>query len=139
MKRIYNIITHELRHHAPFTFFGAVSGVVLIFVFQKLPREYAYNIFYVLHPFHVVLSALVIVFVFYCIIELFGRNGLDSRYIPRRWIKLDEQQETPNDEISGNAPSSLSIRVAVAPVISPEKSLAVYQWFVDIVLRWDNG
>jgi len=59
MKKIYNIITHELTHHAPFTFFGAVSGVILIFVFQKLPREYAYNIFYVLHPFHVILSALV--------------------------------------------------------------------------------
>ena len=59
MKRIYNIIVQELTHHAPFTLFGAVSGILLIFVFQKLPREYAFNIFYTLHPIHVVLSALV--------------------------------------------------------------------------------
>ena len=59
MKKLYKIIYDELTHHASFTFFGAISGIVLIFLFRKLPREYAYNIFYILHPFHVVLSALV--------------------------------------------------------------------------------
>ncbi len=52
-------IINELKHHAPFTFLGAISGIFIIFFFQKLPREAASNIFYVLHPIHVVLSALV--------------------------------------------------------------------------------
>jgi len=54
-----NQISKELRIHAPFTIFGAVTGVIIIALFQKLPSGLSYNIFYVLHPIHVVLSALV--------------------------------------------------------------------------------
>ena len=56
-----DIIIKELKSHAPFTFFGAMTGVVLIAFFQKIPPDVSYNIFYVLHPIHVVLSALVTV------------------------------------------------------------------------------
>ena len=56
---MFNQISKELRIHAPFTIFGAVTGVIIIALFQKLPSELSYNIFYVLHPIHVVLSALV--------------------------------------------------------------------------------
>ena len=57
-------ITNELREHAPFTTFGAVTGVIImaIIVFGNiLPQVYrvSYPIFYILHPAHVVLSALV--------------------------------------------------------------------------------
>ncbi len=48
-------ILKELRNHAPFTVFGALTGIF----FQKLPKETSFRIFYVLHPLHVVLSALV--------------------------------------------------------------------------------
>lgn len=72
-----------------------------------------------------------VVFVVYCITELFGQNTIDSRYLPQRWIKLEENHEHPNQEISAGTPANLPIRVAVAPVISPEKSLVMYQWFVD--------
>ncbi len=51
-------IVKELRIHAPFTIFGALTGVFLIVFFQAMPAERAYNVFYVLHPIHVVLSAL---------------------------------------------------------------------------------
>jgi len=54
-----NQISKELRIHAPFTIFGAVTGAIIIALFQKLPSGLSYNIFYVLHPIHVVLSALV--------------------------------------------------------------------------------
>ncbi|MEE8359513.1 MAG: hypothetical protein V3S04_01140 [Candidatus Omnitrophota bacterium] len=53
--RIYK----ELKEHAPFTIFGALTGVVVILFFQKIPSNVSFNIFYTLHPFHVVLSALV--------------------------------------------------------------------------------
>lgn len=51
-------IAGELRAHAPFTIFGAIMGIIIIALFQKLPFKISYNIFYVLHPMHVVLSAL---------------------------------------------------------------------------------
>ncbi|MGB3241523.1 MAG: hypothetical protein WBB66_01540 [Candidatus Omnitrophota bacterium] len=54
-----NTILKELRHHAPFTFFGAVTGIVIMVFFQKVPSGVAYKIFYTLHPLHVLLSALV--------------------------------------------------------------------------------
>jgi len=52
-------IFKELRIHAPFTLFGAATGIVIMLIFQKLPQKTAYDIFYILHPFHVLLSALV--------------------------------------------------------------------------------
>jgi hypothetical protein len=52
-------IIEELKHHAPFTAFGAVSGILLMASFQKIPENISYDIFYTLHPIHVLLSALV--------------------------------------------------------------------------------
>lgn len=52
-------VSKELKHHAPFTIFGALTGIIIMFFFQELPSDLSYNIFYVLHPLHVVLSALV--------------------------------------------------------------------------------
>ncbi len=55
---IKNIID-ELKHHLPFTFFGAITGIIIMLFFYKIPSNISYNIFYVLHPMHVILSALV--------------------------------------------------------------------------------
>ncbi|MBN1353182.1 MAG: hypothetical protein JW994_00735 [Candidatus Omnitrophica bacterium] len=52
-------ITIELKSHAPFTIFGAVSGIIIMLFLKNIPFRASYNIFYVLHPIHVVLSALV--------------------------------------------------------------------------------
>ena len=57
-------IATELRHHAPFTAFGAVTGIafmVIIVLGNVLSpvSQVSYTIFYILHPAHVVLSALV--------------------------------------------------------------------------------
>jgi len=54
-------IANELRGHAPFTAFGAVTGVIImsIIVFGNIPPKISYTTFYTLHPLHVVLSALV--------------------------------------------------------------------------------
>lgn len=54
-----NKILKELKAHAPFTLFGALTGILVLFLFQKLPGKDAYSIFYTLHPLHVFLSALV--------------------------------------------------------------------------------
>jgi hypothetical protein len=58
------LVAIELRNHAPFTIFGALTGLVIIFIliygnllFKISPISE--NIFYVLHPTHIFLSALV--------------------------------------------------------------------------------
>jgi len=53
------LIIKELKNHAPFTSFGAITGILIILLFQRIPFELSHSIFYVLHPIHVVLSALV--------------------------------------------------------------------------------
>lgn len=52
-------ILHELKEHTPFTFIGAITGILLFFVFRNLEHETIHNIFYILHPAHVFLSAIV--------------------------------------------------------------------------------
>ena len=52
-------ILKELRIHAPFTIFGAVTGILVLIASKGMPADVSYNIFYVLHPIHVLLSALV--------------------------------------------------------------------------------
>jgi len=57
-------IANELKNHAPFTALGAATGIIimLILVFTNaLPRvsPISYTVFYILHPAHIVLSALV--------------------------------------------------------------------------------
>lgn len=54
-------IANELKRHAPFTFFGAITGIILmaIIVLANVPPQTSQTLFYILHPFHVVLSALV--------------------------------------------------------------------------------
>jgi hypothetical protein len=57
--RMFGNIYKELKVHIPFTLFGAITGIVVMIIFKKIPRDLAYNAFYILHPLHVVLSALV--------------------------------------------------------------------------------
>ena len=54
-------IAHELREHAPFTALGAVSGIIImvIVVLGNVPSHISQTAFYVSHPLHVLLSALV--------------------------------------------------------------------------------
>lgn len=59
MRQIKHPIAHELRHHAPFTAIGAITGIIAMFLFRNLSYGAAHRVFYVLHPMHVFLSALV--------------------------------------------------------------------------------
>jgi len=57
-KRLAAILT-ELTHHAPFTLFGALTGIVCMLVFRNLEQQTSYRLFYIFHPTHVVLSAMI--------------------------------------------------------------------------------
>ena len=54
-------ITKELKVHAPFTAFGALTGIVImaVIVHTQIPRSVSEVLFWSFHPFHVLLSALV--------------------------------------------------------------------------------
>jgi hypothetical protein len=57
-------ILSELKRHAPFTAFGAITGIVilLVIIFANIFSqvfEISSSIFYILHPAHIVLSAIV--------------------------------------------------------------------------------
>ncbi|MEW6557700.1 MAG: hypothetical protein AB1349_10150 [Elusimicrobiota bacterium] len=56
---MFRQIVKELKNHAPFTFFGTLTGIIIMLFSLKLHYQVSYNIFYILHPLHVFLSALV--------------------------------------------------------------------------------
>ena len=49
----------ELKNHAPFTLFGALTGIVLMLIFKDISENVRFTLFYIFHPSHVVLSAMV--------------------------------------------------------------------------------
>jgi len=53
-------ITSELKHHVPFTALGAASGIIImaILVLTNIPSQTSQTAFHILHPLHVVFSAL---------------------------------------------------------------------------------
>jgi hypothetical protein len=57
----WKLISKELARHAPFTAFGAITGIVIMvaIIFGDVPSGISHALFYTLHPVHVVLSALV--------------------------------------------------------------------------------
>ncbi len=58
---MFKRILHELKSHGPFTAFGALTGIVIMvmMVYARVPRAVSGTIFWVFHPLHVVLSAVV--------------------------------------------------------------------------------
>ncbi len=55
------LILAELKVHSPFTILGALTGIFIMLLYSSfsIPARLSYNIFYTLHPIHVLLSALV--------------------------------------------------------------------------------
>jgi len=49
----------ELKAHSPFTLFGALTGIMLMLLFRNISHQVSYKLFYIFHPAHVVLSAMV--------------------------------------------------------------------------------
>jgi len=69
-------IPNELKAHAPFTAFGALTGmgVMAVIVCAQVPRSASSTLFWTLHPLHVLLSALVTAAMY----RLHGKGGLGA-------------------------------------------------------------
>jgi len=59
MQKRIGVILTELKNHAPFTLFGSLTGIVLMLLFRNIQHETIERLFYVFHPAHVLLSAVV--------------------------------------------------------------------------------
>lgn len=59
MNKRVKAITLELKTHAPFTLFGALTGIFCMIIFKNLDHDTSEKVFYVFHPAHVLLSAMV--------------------------------------------------------------------------------
>lgn len=55
---MFRQILNELKRHAPFTILGAITGIIIMIIFYDIPSKISYNVFYILHPIHIVMSAL---------------------------------------------------------------------------------
>jgi len=69
-QRLKAIFT-ELKSHAPFTLFGSLTGIICMLLFRNLDHETSRRVFYVFHPGHVFLSAIVIASLF----QLYSKKG----------------------------------------------------------------
>jgi hypothetical protein len=58
MKKISPVLM-ELRNHAPFTLFGAATGILCMLLFRNLDGFTNLRLFQIFHPTHVVLSSMV--------------------------------------------------------------------------------
>jgi len=54
------LIINELKEHTPFTALGTVSGIIImaIVVLANVPSQVSHTTFHILHPLHVIFSAL---------------------------------------------------------------------------------
>lgn len=54
---MFKFILKELRKHSPFTTIGVVTGIIIMLISYNISSKLSYNIFYTLHPLHVLVSA----------------------------------------------------------------------------------
>lgn len=56
---MFKTVFNELKEHAPFTFLGATTGILLFFLLRHIPEAISFKLFYVFHPLHVLLGTFV--------------------------------------------------------------------------------
>ena len=52
-------ILQELKNHAPYTFMGALIGILIAFSLKNMEQSTTFKLFYIFHPLHVFLSAFI--------------------------------------------------------------------------------
>ncbi|MFQ5808766.1 MAG: phosphate/phosphite/phosphonate ABC transporter substrate-binding protein [Armatimonadota bacterium] len=79
----------------------------------------------------VILVCVLAAVVVYGVVATTRRNLVDPRFAPSHWVSLEDGNGAEHPGGSGGAARRLPLRVAVAPVISPERSLTLYRGLVD--------
>jgi phosphonate transport system substrate-binding protein len=64
----------------------------------------------------------------YTTMELFGQNSLNKLYSPRKWVNLDKDYKGGiNKRVLVPESTDPKLRIAMAPIMSPEKSVPLYK------------
>jgi len=66
----------------------------------------------------------------YAVTELARQHEAGVAFVPKRWVDLDAPQRPSSLGVATMSPQRGLLRVAIAPVISPEKSFERYREFV---------
>lgn len=77
-------------------------------------------------------------FALYNVVGVVDREGVDLRYAPQDQVNLEGPRAPVGGKAAQPVASRLALRVAVAPVISPEKSLEMYNAFVQYLAKKVN-
>jgi len=78
----------------------------------------------------ILIAAFVVIIAFYNVLKATYLDNQFSRVQPKHWVDLDEP-DTYSPENNKDSSELPYLRVAIAPVISPEKSLIKYQELVE--------
>jgi phosphonate transport system substrate-binding protein len=85
----------------------------------------------------VVIMAVLAIGVIFALYDVLKPVLLDqsSRFSPRNWISLDAPDGKSAVTSSGGQAEEQPFRIAIAPIVSPEKSLEMYEKFIQYVAR----
>jgi phosphonate transport system substrate-binding protein len=72
-----------------------------------------------------------VIFGFYHFVRSTYLNSRISRFVPSTWVNLDERS-TVEPDLKNQAKRPV-FRIAIAPIVSPEKSHELYEGFVDYI------
>ncbi len=72
---------------------------------------------------------------FYNVIKATYIDRTPLQFSPRQWVNLDEKDDSLSAATAIDAEREPSLRVAIAPIVSPEKSVDMYQDFVSYLAR----
>ena len=82
-----------------------------------------------------IITVLLILSAFACIVYYLSilkeYKQIEERYAPKRWVTLDQNAAAPPQAARLDTKDSSLLRIAIAPVISPAKSLGKYSVFAD--------
>jgi phosphonate transport system substrate-binding protein len=74
-------------------------------------------------------------FPFYKLIKATYIERTPLQFSPRQWVNLDEKDNSLSDATAKDVALNASFRVAIAPIVSPEKSIEMYQDFVGYLAK----
>ena len=69
----------------------------------------------------------------YNVLRATYRDSQVSRLFPQKWVNLNEEDNPAAGVPIGGPTEKLDLRVGIAPIVSPEKSLEMYQDFIGYV------
>lgn len=79
---MFKFTLKELKKHLPFTAIGVATGIIIMLISYNISSTASYNIFYILHPLHILLSS----FTTASMYMLHAKDNKRSKILAITWI-----------------------------------------------------